>query len=47
MVEKKVKMDVEVRVLKASVIAQEPSEVYVKWCRGKNSAPTKKRSVDQ
>ena len=47
MTESKVKMDVELRILKASVIVQEPSEVYVQWHRGKNSAPTKKRSVDQ
>ena len=40
-------MDVTIRVLKASVPVQEPSEVYVQWIRGKQKGPMKKRQIDQ
>jgi len=43
----KVKLAVEVRILKASVLVQEPQEIYVKWTRGKQSVDTKKLSVDE
>ena len=42
----KIKMDVEMRLLKASVVVQEPSEIYVKWYRGTQNVPMKKRTVD-
>ena len=34
MVGTKIKMDVEMRIVKASVQTEEPKELYVKWFRG-------------
>ena len=43
----KIKMDVEMRIVKASVQTDEPKELFVKWYRGSQNVKTKKRSVDQ
>ena len=42
----KVKMAIELRILKASVTVQEAQELYVQWTRNGQSAKTKKLSVD-
>ena len=39
-------MKVEFRLLKAFVPVSESQEIYVKWYRGGQSAPTKKKTVD-
>ena len=42
----KVKMSVELRILKASVIVSTETEIYVRWHRGKQKADCLKRMVD-
>ena len=39
-------MAVEVRILKASVLVDEPKELYVQWTRKAQTVSTKKVSVD-
>ena len=42
----RVKHTVELRILKASVIVQETTEIYLRWHRGKQKADCVKREVD-
>ena len=41
----KVKMSVELRILKSSVVVQSPTEVFVRWHRGKQKADCLKREI--